>query len=219
MLTARENGGKSCFLREALLSTFANSHLQTSAIRMRTMGERRMKALMSFCIFVMATFAISSGCALAQDAASAEARLKELNITLPSVPPPVANYVDSVRVGNLLFLAGNTAARDWKYKGKVGKDLTVQEGYDTARPVGLIMLAKVRAALGSLDHVKRIVKVLGMVNSADDFGDQPRVINGFSDLMVEVFGEAIGKHARSAVVMGGLPVNIPVEIEMVHEVE
>jgi enamine deaminase RidA (YjgF/YER057c/UK114 family) len=107
----------------------------------------------------------------------------------------------------LLFLAGNTAAPDWKFKGKVGKDLTVQEGYDTARQVGLIMLAKVRAALGSLDRVKRVVKVLGMVNSADGFGDQPRVINGFSDLMVEAFGEAIGKHARSAVGMAGLPFN------------
>jgi enamine deaminase RidA (YjgF/YER057c/UK114 family) len=91
---------------------------------------------------------------------SAESRLKELNIILPSVPPPVANYVDSVRVGNLLFLAGNTAPLDWKYKGKVGKDLTVEQGYDTARQVGLIMLAKVRVALGSLDHVKRVVKVL-----------------------------------------------------------
>ena len=84
----------------------------------------------------------------AQTATGAEARLRERNITLPSVPPPVANYVDSVRVGNLLFLAGNTAGADWKFKGKVGKDITVQEGYETARQVGLIMLAKVRAALG-----------------------------------------------------------------------
>jgi enamine deaminase RidA (YjgF/YER057c/UK114 family) len=140
-----------------------------------------MKALMNFCIFGMLTLVVSSGYALAQAATSAEARLKELNIALPPLRPPVANYVDSVRVGNLLFLSGNTAAPDWKYKGKVGKDLTVQEGYDTARQVGLIMLAKVRAALGSLDHVKRIVKVLGMVNSAEGFGDQPKVINGFSD--------------------------------------
>jgi enamine deaminase RidA (YjgF/YER057c/UK114 family) len=157
-------------------------------------------------------------CALAQASPSAEARLKELSITLPPVPPPVANYVDAVRVGNLLFLAGNTPAADWKYKGKVGKDLTVQEGYDTARQVGLIMLAKVRAALGSLDRVKRVVKVFGMVNSAEGFGDQPKVINGFSDLMVEVFGETIGKHARSAVGMAGLPFNNAVEVEMVVEV-
>jgi enamine deaminase RidA (YjgF/YER057c/UK114 family) len=157
-----------------------------------------------------------SPCALAQSS-SAEARLKELNITLPAVPPPVANYVDAVRVGNLLFLSGNTPARDWKYKGKVGKDLTVQEGYDTARQVGLIMLAKVRAAVGSLDRVKRVVKVLGMVNSAEGFGEQPKVVNGFSDLMVEVFGEN-GKHARSAVGMAGLPFNNAVEVEMVVEV-
>ena len=178
-----------------------------------------MKALMNFCIFGMLTLVVSSGYALAQAATSAEARLKELNITLPPLRPPVANYVDSVRVGNLLFLSGNTAAPDWKYKGKVGKDLTVQEGYDTARQVGLIMLAKVRAALGSLDHVKRIVKVLGMVNSAEGFGEQPKVINGFSDLMVDVYGEAIGKHARSAVGMAGLPFNNAVEVEMVVEVE
>jgi enamine deaminase RidA (YjgF/YER057c/UK114 family) len=159
-----------------------------------------------------------SASAQAQSTASAEARLKELSITLPSVPAPVANYVDAVRVGNLLFLAGNTPAADWKYKGKVGKDLTVQEGYDTARQVGLIMLAKVRAALGSLDRVKRVVKVLGMVNSAEGFGDQPKVINGFSDLMVEVFSEANGKHARSAVGMAGLPFNNAVEVEMIVEV-
>src|SRR5262249_31429549 len=133
------------------------------------------------------------------------------------VPPPIANYVDSVRVGNLLFLAGNTAGADWTFKGKVGKDLTVQEGYETARQVGLVML--VRAALGSLDQVKRIVKVLGMVNSPEGFGDQPRVVNGFSDLMVEVFGEQIGKHARSAVGMQGLPSNSAVEVEMIVEIE
>jgi enamine deaminase RidA (YjgF/YER057c/UK114 family) len=155
----------------------------------------------------------------AQTATGAEARLRERNITLPPVPPPVANYVDSVRVGNLLFLAGNTAGADWKFKGKVGKDITVQEGYETARQVGLIMLAKVRAALGSLDQVKRVVKVLGMVNSPEGFGDQPRVVNGFSDLMVEVFGEQIGKHARSAVGMQALPSNSAVEVEMIVEIE
>jgi enamine deaminase RidA (YjgF/YER057c/UK114 family) len=165
----------------------------------------------------LAMWIASSAVALAQSSPSAEARLKELSITLPPVPPPVANYVDAVRVGNLLFLAGNTPAADWKYKGKVGKDLSVQEGYDTARQVGLIMLAKVRTAVGSLDRVKRVVKVLGMVNSAEGFGDQPKVINGFSDLMVEVFGETIGKHARSAVGMAGLPFNNAVEVEMIVE--
>jgi enamine deaminase RidA (YjgF/YER057c/UK114 family) len=176
-----------------------------------------MKALVCICIIGSFALMAMSGRAVAQTAATAEARLKELNITLPPVPPPVANYVDSVRVGNLLFLAGNTAGPNWKYK--VGKDLSVQEGYDTARQVGLIMLAKVRAALGSLDRVKRIVKVLGMVNSAEGFGDQPRVVNGFSDLMVDVFGEALGKHARSAVGMAGLPSNSAVEVEMIVEIE
>jgi enamine deaminase RidA (YjgF/YER057c/UK114 family) len=178
-----------------------------------------MRALVNICLFGMLVLTATPGCAPAQTATSAETRIKELNITLPQVLPPVANYVDSVQVGNLLFLAGNTAAPDWKFKGKVGKDLTVQEGYDTARQVGLIMLAKVRAALGSLDRVKRVVKVLGMVNSADGFGDQPRVVNGFSDLMVDVFGEANGKHARSAVGMAGLPFNNAVEVEMIVEVE
>jgi enamine deaminase RidA (YjgF/YER057c/UK114 family) len=177
------------------------------------------RTLVKMCVCGMLMLAAASGGALAQSATGAEARLKELNITLPPVPPPVANYVDSVRVGNLLFLAGNTADAQWKFKGKVGKDITLQEGYDTARQVGLIMLAKVRTALGSLDRVKRVVKVLGMVNSPEGFGDQPRVINGFSDLMVQVFGEAIGKHARSAVGMEALPFNNAVEVEMIVEVE
>jgi enamine deaminase RidA (YjgF/YER057c/UK114 family) len=178
-----------------------------------------MKSLVKLLVCGALGFAATSSYLLAQTAAGPEARLKEKNITLPSVPPPVANYVDSVRVGNLLFLAGNTAGADWKFKGKVGKDITVQEGYETARQVGLIMLAKVRAALGSLDRVKRIVKVLGMVNSPEGFGDQPRVVNGFSDLMVEVFGAEIGKHARSAVGMQALPSNSAVEVEMIVEIE
>jgi len=151
----------------------------------------------------------------------AEARLKDKNITLPQPATPVANYVGAVRVGNLLFLSGHGPLRtDGKpsARGKVGKDLTVEQGYQVAREVGLSLLATTRANLGSLDKVRRVVKVLGMVNSADGFGDQPKVINGFSDLMVEVFGEAIGKHARSAVGMAALPMGIPVEIEMVLEV-
>ena len=178
-----------------------------------------MKSLINVCVCGMLALVVTSGCAVAQNPNGAEARLKERNITLPAVPPPVANYVDSVQVGKLLFLAGNTAGPQWKFKGKVGKDVTLEEGYETARQVGLIMLAKVRAALGSLDRVKRVVKVLGMVNSAEGFGDQPRVVNGFSDLIVEVFGEAIGKHARSAVGMAGLPGNAAVEVEMIVEVE
>jgi enamine deaminase RidA (YjgF/YER057c/UK114 family) len=178
-----------------------------------------MKSLANIFAYGVLVLIATSGCALAQSTTSAEARLKEKNIILPQVPPPVANYVDSVQVSKLLFLAGNTADAQWKFKGKVGKDITVQEGYETARQVGLIMLAKVRTSLGSLDRVKRIVKVFGMVNSPEDFGDQPRVINGFSDLMVEVFGEAIGKHARSAVGMAGLPFNNAVEVEMIVEIE
>ena len=152
---------------------------------------------------------------------SAEARLKEKNITLPPRNKPVANYVTAVRVGHLLFLAGHGPRQDqpMRFKGKVGKDLTIEQGYEAAREVGLCLLATTRGELGSLDKVKRVVKVLGMVNTADGFGDQPKVINGFSDLMVEVFGETIGRHARSAVGMAGLPGDIPVEIEMILEVE
>ena len=152
----------------------------------------------------------------------ADARLKEKNITLPQPSTPIANYVGAVRAGNLLFVSGHGPLRtdgQPSARGKVGRDLTVEQGAQVAREVGLSLLATVRASLGSLDRVKRVVKVLGMVNSADGFGDQPKVINGFSDLMVEVFGEAIGKHARSAVGMAELPMGIPVEIEMVLEVE
>jgi len=152
----------------------------------------------------------------------AESRLKEKNITLPTPTAPMANYVGAVRAGNLLFVSGHGPIRtDGKpsVRGKVGRELSIDQGYQVAREVGLNLLATTRASLGSLDKVKRVVKVLGMVNSADGFGDQPKVINGFSDLMVEVFGEAIGKHARSAVGMAELPMGIPVEIEMVLEVE
>src|SRR5439155_23730290 len=125
----------------------------------------------------------------------AEARLKERNITLPQPATPLATYVGAVRVGNLLFVSGHGPLRvDGKpsARGKVGRELTVEQGYQVAREIGLSLLATVRASLGSLDRVKRVVKVLGMVNSADGFGDQPRVINGFSDRMVEVLGEDAG---------------------------
>ncbi|MBI2879154.1 MAG: RidA family protein [Candidatus Rokubacteria bacterium] len=149
----------------------------------------------------------------------AEARLVELDIVLPATPQPVANYVRAVRTGNLLFLAGHVPVRDGQltYIGRLGKDLSVEEGYQAARLVGLNLLASARDALGSLDRVKRVVKVLGMVNSAEGFGDQPKVVNGFSDLMVEVFGEA-GRHARSAVGMAGLPMGVAVEVEAILEV-
>ena len=146
---------------------------------------------------------------------SAEKRLKELGIELGAVPAPVANYVNAVRTGKLLFLAGKGPG---PVKGKLGRDYTVDQGYQHARAVGLSLLAVMRAELGSLDKVKRVVKVLGMVNAMPEFTDHPKVINGCSDLFVEVFGEA-GKHARSAVGMGSLPMGIPVEIEAIVEVD
>ena len=150
----------------------------------------------------------------------AEARLKELGITLPEQPKPVANYVPAVRVGNLLFVSGHGPYNDGKISmaGKLGRDLTVEEGYQVARTVAMNCLSSIRMELGSLDKVKRFVKLLGMVNCTEDFKEQPKVINGCSDLLVELFGEA-GKHARSAVGMQALPFEIPVEIEMVVEVE
>lgn len=150
-----------------------------------------------------------------------EARLKELNLTLPPPGTPLANYVGAVRVGTLLFVSGHGPLRSEgkpTARGKLGRELSVEQGYKVAREVGLNLLATTRASLGSLDRVKRVVKVLGMVNSAEGFTEQPKVINGFSDLMVEVFGDA-GKHARSAVGMAELPMGIPVEIEMILEVE
>jgi enamine deaminase RidA (YjgF/YER057c/UK114 family) len=152
---------------------------------------------------------------------SAEAKLKELGITLPTPAKPMGNYVPGVRVGNLLFLSGHGPIHvEGKplARGKVGRDLTTEDAYKIAREVGVNLLGSARSILGSLDRVKRVVKVLGMVNSAEGFGDHPKVINGFSDLMIEVFGEN-GRHARSAVGMAALPSGIPVEIEMILEVD
>ena len=151
---------------------------------------------------------------------SAEANLKKLGIDLGKVSAPVANYVNAVRTGNLLFLAGKGPRADangHRPVGKVGRDITVDQAYQHARTVGLDLLAVMRTELGSLDKVKRVVKVLGMVNAVPEFTDHPKVINGCSDLFVEVLGEA-GKHARSAVGMGSLPMGIPVEIECIVEV-
>jgi len=149
-----------------------------------------------------------------------EQRLEELGITLPKGPSPVANYVRYVQTGNLLYLSGTGPSRDGEYAfvGQVPTDVSIDEGYQAARIAGLNLLATAKDALGDLDRVRRVVKVLGMVNCAPGFGDQPKVMNGFSDLMVEVFGDA-GRHARSAVGMAGLPGNIPVEIEVILEVE
>ena len=153
---------------------------------------------------------------------SAEERLKELDLSLPPLPRPMANYVSAVRTGSLLYLAGHGPLGDDGKpisRGKLGRDLTVEEGYQAARQTALNSLVTLKAELGSLDRVRRIVKVLGMVNADPEFHKTPQVINGFSDLMVEVFGESVGKHARSAVGMATLPNGIPVEIESIYEVE
>ena len=162
-----------------------------------------------------------AACALSAQGQGAEARLEEMGITLPESPAPVANYVRSVRSGNLIFLAGHGPLQaDGTYlTGKVGRDLSVEEGYEAARLTGLALLASLRAEIGDLDKVVRIVKVNGMVNAIEDFTEQPNVINGCSDLFVEVFGPAIGRHARTAVGMSSLPIGIAVEIEAVVEVE
>ena len=148
-----------------------------------------------------------------------EARLEELGITLPAVGAPMGSYVHAVQTGNLLYLAGKGPhnADGSTPTGKVGQDISADDAYTHARSVGLTLIAVLKETLGDLDRVKQIVKVLGMVNAAPDFGEQPRVINGCSDLFVEVFGDA-GKHARSAVGMGSLPMGITVEIEVIVEV-
>lgn len=149
-----------------------------------------------------------------------EARLDELGIELPSPQAPAANYVPAVRTGNLLYLAGVGPAKRADGSaliGKVGAELTLEEGYEAARLVCLNIISRLKAELGDLDRVVRVVKLLGMVNAAGDFGEHPAVINGCSDLLVEVFGER-GRHARSAVGMQSLPFGIPVEIEAIVEI-
>lgn len=168
-------------------------------------------------VFLLPAFLLFNLTGFGQDA---EAKLKEMKIELPPVGQPIANYVHVVRSGNLLFLAGNgpSNAEGGFTTGKVGKDLTIEQGQAAARLTAINQLAVLKAELGDLNKVKRIVKVLGMVNCEADFKDHPGVINGFSDLMVQVFGEK-GKHARSAVGMCSLPRNMAVEIELVVEVE
>ena len=154
------------------------------------------------------------------NAQDADTKLKAMKIELPVLSKPLANYVHVVRSGNLLFLAGKGPSKsDGTYiTGKVGKYLTIEKGSEAARLTAINQLAVLKAELGSLNKVKRIIKVLGMVNCEADFKDHPKVINGFSDLLVEVFGEK-GKHARSAVGMCSLPNNMAVEIELIVEIE
>ncbi|MFP4090533.1 MAG: RidA family protein [Cyclobacteriaceae bacterium] len=149
-----------------------------------------------------------------------EQKLKDMGIELYDLPQPTANFVRAVRTGNLVFMAGHgpsTPDGD-TIRGKLGQDISIEEGQQAARYAGITLLSALKGEIGDLNKVKRIVKVLGMVNGTTDFTQQPQVMNGFSDFMVEVFGEK-GKHARSAVGMASLPGNIAVEIEMIVEVE
>ena len=159
---------------------------------------------------------------------SPEEKIKQLGLTLPASPSPVANYVPSVRSGNLLFLSGAGPAQaeyislsgttyGVRLNGKLGRDLSVEEGYKVAWLVGVSLLARLKEDLGDLGRVRRVVKLLAMVNSTPEFTEHPAVVNGCSDLLIEVFGDR-GRHARSAVGMSSLPFDIPVEIEMVVEV-
>ena len=165
-----------------------------------------MKQVLSILILVISTQILN--------AQTPEEKLKELNIELHEVQSPVANYVKWRQVGNLLFLAGDGS----DIRGKLGKDLSIEEGYQAARETGIDIISTLKAATGDLSRIRQFVKVKGMVNCTPDFYDQPKVINGFSDLMVEVFGEK-GKHARAAVGHCSLPSNIAVEIEVVVELE
>ena len=157
----------------------------------------------------------------AQDSAfDPEQRLKEMGIKLRTPPAPVANYVTAVRTGNLVFLAGHGPRKTegGLVTGRVGRDIDIKQAYEAARLTAIDLLTSLKAEIGNLNKVKRVVKVVGMVNSVESFTDHPKVVNGCSDLLVSVFGDR-GKHARAAVGMGSLPFNIPVEIDMVVEVE
>jgi len=148
-----------------------------------------------------------------------EAKLKELGFTLPKPPEPVAVYLPAVQVGDLLFLSGTTCYVDGEflYTGRVGAELTLEEGYAAAQQTALNLLSVIKATLGDLDRVARVVKLNGYVNSAPEFDRQPEVINGASELLEEVFGER-GKHARTALGVSALPAHIPVEIELIVQV-
>ena len=149
-----------------------------------------------------------------------EARIKELGLELPQAPDPIANYVGAVRTGNLVFLSGRGPRKDGRFvsSGKLGQDVTIEEGYEAARLTMLNLLASLKAEIGDLDRVRRIVKLLGIVNSDPAFTDQPQVINGASDLLVSIFGDR-GRHARAAFGAVSLPMGTSVEIEMIVEVE
>ena len=148
-----------------------------------------------------------------------EARLEELGVTLPTAAAPAANYVPAVEAGGLLYISGQVSMTDGELvKGKLGEDMSVEEGVEAAKLCAIALLAQVKAACGDdLDRLKRVVKLTGFVNSAPDFGDQPKVVNGASDFMVEALGEK-GRHARSAVGVAALPFGVAVEIEGIFEI-
>ncbi|MDE0768610.1 MAG: RidA family protein [Opitutaceae bacterium] len=152
---------------------------------------------------------------------NAEAKIAELNIELPPAPAPMGVYKPIVILNGVAYLSGHGPLRSdgTLILGRVGSEIDQQAGYDAARQTGLAMLATLRSALGSLDKVKRVVKVLGMVNCTSDFEQHPAVINGCSELFAQVFGEEAGVGARSAIGMGSLPGNIPVEVEGIFELE
>lgn len=171
-------------------------------------------------IIALTLFVFIATASIAQKKIDYDKKLKELGIELFTPSKPIANYVKAVRVGNLLYLSGHGPSRadGTTISGKVGADMTIEQGYEAAKQTGISILSTLKAELGDLNKVKRVVKVLGMVNCTETFPDQPKVINGFSDLIVAVFGEK-GKHARSAVGMNSLPNNMAVEIEIIVEVE
>lgn len=171
-------------------------------------------------LFTVCVLNITSSQAQQVTAKDPETRIRELGIKLRTPGPPSANFLGAVRVGNLVYLSGQGPLKeDGKFMiGKVGKEFNFDEAKYAARLTGISLLEALKAEVGNLNNVKRIVKVLGMVNAVPEFDNHSQVINGFSDLMVEVFGES-GKHARSAIGLGSLPRNIPVEIEMIVEMK
>lgn len=179
-----------------------------------------MKSLFGFCSAVFLILQLSVSPVAAQKNTDPEKRLNELGITLKPPGKPIANFVTAVTVGKLVFVSGHGPVQEnGEYmKGKVGADLDLNQAKEAARLTGISLLGALKSEIGDLNKVKRFVKVLGMVNAVPTFDQHPQVINGFSDLMVDVFGEN-GKHARSAVGVGSLPMNIPVEIEMIVELK
>jgi len=149
-----------------------------------------------------------------------EGRMKKLGLSIPEIPPAAGAYVPAVQSGNLVFCSGQGAYKDGSqaYIGQVGSDVSLEDAYQAARIAGLNCLAEIRFLIGSLNKISRVVQIRGFVNSALNFHDQPKAINGASELMLEIFGDA-GKHARCALGTNNLPGNIPVEVEMVVELE